>query len=149
MEVGGLTSTMFKMDYDFATPDILYEQELKQQHGHLPKLGLQTLMLESEAVDRMIELNQNHHLSGVSSNDLSTIALAEQENATLLTGDRKLRKVCELENKEVRGTIWLVGEMIAGTRITSNQAEIAYNKMLNSGSRLPENQIKQQLKRHN
>jgi hypothetical protein len=40
MDAGGLLPKMFALDYTFAVPDILFEEELHAQHPELPKLGL-------------------------------------------------------------------------------------------------------------
>ncbi|MFT5708399.1 MAG: hypothetical protein ACI9ES_002701, partial [Oceanospirillaceae bacterium] len=35
MEEGGLLEVMFQLPYDFATPDILFFEELEEEHTHL------------------------------------------------------------------------------------------------------------------
>lgn len=37
IEVGELTAPMFSLGYQFAVPDILYFEELEEQHAHLLK----------------------------------------------------------------------------------------------------------------
>ncbi|MDT8405046.1 hypothetical protein [Sulfuriflexus sp.] len=64
-----------------------------------------------------------------------------------MTGDKKLRQVCLLENIDVRGTIWLVGEMLESKMITVAEASEAYHRMEEDGSRLPWDEVESQLKR--
>jgi hypothetical protein len=33
MEVGGLIKQMFRLEYEFAVPDVLYEEELRENHS--------------------------------------------------------------------------------------------------------------------
>lgn len=39
MDVGDLTRPMFRLEETFATPDILYREELEEHHAVLPSLG--------------------------------------------------------------------------------------------------------------
>ncbi len=146
MDAGELLEAMFQLNYEFATPDILYTEELEEQHSHLTEMGLKTLSLSGESVIRVSALTQKYHTTGVSSNDLFSFALAEQETAPLLTGDQKLKQVCFEENIEVHGTLWLVDKMIGETLVTVEQVESAYKKMIDDGSRLPQNMINEQIK---
>lgn len=145
MEVGSLIDDMFRLPYTFGTPNMLYEQELAQYHAHLPKKGLQLMELEAEGIGLMVILGQKY--TGVSSNDLAALSLAQQEAVPLLTGDGKLRQVCLEENVEVHGTVWLVGELLTVKFISATQARTAYDLMEADGSRLPRNEIDRQLKR--
>ena len=39
VEVGDLVAPMFSLGYQFAVPDILYYEELEEQHAHLLDMG--------------------------------------------------------------------------------------------------------------
>lgn len=145
MEAGNLIEQMFELDYEYVTPDILFSEELGEQHPHLIGHGLQILPLSGDSVEILIELVQKYNTIGVSSNDLSTLALAKQEAAPLLTGDRILREICLFEKQEVYGALWIVGEMIGDTIISVERAETAYQAMIDDGSRLPQDLIDEQL----
>ncbi len=54
-----------------------------------------------------------------------------------------------VEDVTVRGTLWLMETMFTNGFITAKGAEIAYQKMLDDGSRLPVNEIQKQLKTFN
>lgn len=54
-----------------------------------------------------------------------------------LTGDAALRAAAESENVEVKGTIWLISEMVREQRITVVVARAALSKMRENGRRLP------------
>ena len=145
MEVGGLIKQMFRLDYEFAVPDVLYETELKENHADLPKLGLKRLELLPESVAYTVELGTKYRKP--SRIDLMALALAKQEQCRLLTGDQALREAGKAEGMDVVGTIWLVGEMLHANIITNKDAREAYHKMKESDRRLPWDQVDKQLKR--
>jgi len=40
MEEGELLTQLFQLPYQFAIPDILFAEELEEEHVHLPAMGL-------------------------------------------------------------------------------------------------------------
>ena len=56
VEVGGLTASMFSLDYRFALPDVLFYEELEVQHGHLLDMGLEVRELDEKMVARAVKL---------------------------------------------------------------------------------------------
>ena len=87
MEVGGLTRQMFQLPEAIGTPNILYDEELANQHSELPALGLQIMNVEEEFMKLADQWQYSY--PGPTFNDLSAMALAKQEQCPLLTGDRK------------------------------------------------------------
>jgi len=144
IHVGGLLDVMFNLPFEYATPETLFEQELSSTLSDLIDCGLQLAELTDEMLIKVQELSQQHN--GVSSHDLEAMVLADDRKVPLLTGDKKLRQVCLLENIDVRGTIWLVGEMLEANMITVDKASEAYRRMEEDGSRLPWDEVDRQLK---
>lgn len=144
MEVGSLIKQMFRLDYEFAVPDVLYEEELKGNHSNLPKLGLKRRELQAAAVEYTVALGAKYPKPGRI--DLMALALARQEQCALLTGDQALREAGKAEGVEVVGTLWLVGEMVNAKIITKKDARVAYVKMKESNRRLPWAEVDKQLK---
>lgn len=143
IEAGKLVNQMFRLEYRFGVPDVLFDLELREQHGHLVTLGLEVMEVKSEAVRYAETLGERYRSTGAI--DLLALALARQECCPLLSGDKALRLVAKKEGVDVRGTIWLVGEMLGAKIVTRKQARAAYAAMLNDGRRLPEHEIKKQL----
>lgn len=144
MEIGGLIKQMFRLDYEFAVPDVLYEEELKENHSNLPKLGLKRRELQAAAVEYTVALGAKYPKPGRI--DLMALALARQEQCPLLTGDQALREAGKAEGLDVVGTIWLVGEMLRAKIIAKEVARDAYDKMKASDRRLPWAEVEKQLK---
>ena len=87
MKCGGLLAPMFRLDYVFAVPDVLYEEELSENPPGLARLGLRQMELAAEGVRYVEALAANPRAKGVGRNDLFALALARQEDCMLLTGD--------------------------------------------------------------
>ena len=148
ISVGGLLDELFRLNYEYGLPDVLFEYELQAQHPELPDMGLQILTLAAEAINDMIALRLKHHKTGVSINDCMALALARQEQCTLLTGDSALRQIALAEGEDVKGTVLLVEQMLETRLIDVERASQAYQAMKEDGSRLPWGRIDQQIKRY-
>ena len=135
MEVANLTSQMFALPYSFATPDILYYEELEEEHPNLLDAGLKVLLLSSETIKYTESIVQKYPKAG--KNDLFALALAKQESCPLLTGDGALRNAGKKEEIQIFGTIWIMDELIRHDIITKDEAMEAYDIMKNNKRRLP------------
>ena len=135
LEEGELLDTFFKLPFEFSVPDILFYEELEEQHAHLIDMGLSVLELSAETMMYAFEITQKAH--GPSRNDCFAIALAKQERCPLLSGDRDLRKLAEEELITVKGTLWIIETMIKESLLSVDNARVAYQKMRDSGRRLP------------
>ncbi len=120
---GELVEAMFALEYDFATPDILYAEELEEQHPEILKAGLKTLELSSKSIVRADTYLQENRVCRISVNDCLALSLAKQEKCTLLTGDAKLKQLAIVEDVTVRGTLWLVKNMFTNGLVTVEQVE--------------------------
>lgn len=143
LEEGELLELLFRLPYQFSVPDILFAEELEDQHSHLPGMGLLLGELEPQSMVYAFELIQR--VKGPSRNDCFALALAKQKNCPLLSGDRALRQVAEAEAVVVMGTIWLVEEMILRDIISIEQARSAYQRMRANARRLPWDKALQRL----
>ena len=135
LEEGQLIELMFQLPYQFAIPDILFVEELEDEHQHLLEKGLQLSPLTGETMVYAMELIPRY--TKASRNDCFALALAVQEKCTLLTGDRALRDAAETETIMVRGTLWLVELKVRQGLINVEQARLAYERMKDAGRRLP------------
>ncbi len=57
MEDCRLTDVMFRLPYQFLVPDILYYDELEDDHPELLSLGLKKLELSPQTLQKSIALN--------------------------------------------------------------------------------------------
>ncbi|MDZ7685295.1 MAG: PIN domain-containing protein [Gammaproteobacteria bacterium] len=121
LEEGGILHLAFQIrDHEFAVPDVMFEEELQQHHPELPGLGLNLMEVNQEGVAYVFEFAERYPRP--SRIDLFTMALARQENCPLLTGDKELRQAAEQEGIDVKGTIWLVEQLIPSQLISIEDA---------------------------
>lgn len=146
MECGGLLHRMFELDQRFAVLDVLYEEELKDQHADLPERGLEIVGLDAAGVTLGQQLVSDYGNRGAGRNDLLSLALARRNDVPLLTGDRKLRDICEEIGHAVKGTLWLIGEMHTARLVTKVEATEAYQRMKAQRRRLPWAMVHAQLR---
>lgn len=139
IECGELTGTMFSLSYQFAVPDTLFAEELAERHSHLSQLGLISKSMSGDLVAEAYSLHQKYIKPSV--NDMLALTLAKHEGCQLLTGDKALRDAAKELNVEVRGTIWLVEQMLQFEKITFDVARVAFQQMKDSGSRLPWSEV--------
>lgn len=144
-ECADLTLRLFQLDLDLAVPDLLYHDELSTHHGDLPALGLQLYELSPELISQTFALRAQY--SGPSTYDLFALVLALDRECSLLTGDKQLRSLARKEGVEVFGTLWLMEQLFEARLISIEEMELAYETMLNAQRRLPEIEIRRQLKR--
>lgn len=146
MEVGELLPLMFSLPHEFATPDVLYADELEEHHSYLPRLGLQLRQMDGDAVNSAIDFH--HRYRRVSRYDCLALALAVSINCPLLTGDASLRLAATKEGIEVMGTLWLVEQMLRHDLIDASKAANAFNRMQRNGRRLPWRDVETLIQRH-
>ena len=145
MGVAELLDQMFALPYEYMTPESLFEEELRGSYGDLVSKGLRLEVLTPEIIERVQILSEKYN--GVSNHDLNVVALAEDKQTPLLTGDRKLRQVCMEEDVDVRGTLWLMEQLFSSELITVERAALAYERMADDGSRLPWDDVGKQIKK--
>jgi len=135
MEVSNLTQKMFELPYQFAVPDILYYEELDEEHDNLLEYGLEMKKLSPESISYVD--NTLSQYSKIGFYDKLALATAKQEGCPLVTGDGALRKAGKNEAVIIFGTVWLIDELISHLIITVDEAREAYGLMRDNGRRLP------------
>jgi len=143
MEVSNLTKKMFELPYRFAVPDILYYEELEEEHKNLLEYGLKLKRVSSKSIIFVDSVLSKYRKIGFY--DKLALATARQESCPLVTGDRALREAGIKEGIEIFGTIWLVEALIKHSIITVDEAKEAYKLMRENGRRLPWEFIKKRL----
>lgn len=144
MDVAGIVRLMFQLPEEIAVPNVLYEEELREHHSDLPGYGLRILDVNEKYMIEAYRLGDVY--KSASHNDLLALSLAKQEECSLVSGDAALREAANVENVDVKGTIWLMGKFLDEKLITVEKAEEAYEVMKQEGRRLPWAEVKKQIK---
>lgn len=135
MEEGQLLQQMFRLPFQFQTPNLLFFDELVELHPHLLEYGLELGVLSGASMNRVSQLAIKYRKTG--RYDCMALALAQQEQCPLLTGDNHLKEAATAEQVEVKGTLWLVEQMVVYGIITIQTAHDSYRLMERCGRRLP------------
>lgn len=142
---GGLLGALFALPFSFLAPDVIVA-EMERPDGHeLLARGLQSVSLSGEQVAAVAGLAAVHRRPSV--NDLFAYVVALAEGAMLLTGDAALRQLAESEGMVVHGTLWLLDELVRLAIIGPEEATQGLERMLASGSRLPEKEWRRRMRR--
>jgi hypothetical protein len=145
LDAGGLLEEIFRLpDMEFCTPDVLYLEELAQNYGALPALGLKVVSQPPEAVEYVTQLRPRYRRP--STNDLFALALARAMRCPLLSGDGSLRVAAETEGVEIHGTLWLIEALLQARLVGVGKVALAYEGMRRDGSRLPWEDVEAQIR---
>jgi predicted nucleic acid-binding protein len=144
-DVAGLLPTIFKLEEEIVTPDLLFEDELRERHEDLLDLGLRLLSLTPASILRMMELAATYPEPGRI--DLSALALAQQEGCPLVTGDQDLRRAALAEGTTVHGSLWLGERMVLEGLIPPARLRQAFEVMRDQDRRLPWKRVEKILAR--
>lgn len=142
---GGLLGALFALPFSFLAPDVVVAEMERPDGQALLARGLQSVSLSGEQVAAVVTLAAVHRRPSV--NDLFAFVVARAEGAVLLTGDAALRQLAESEGVAVHGTLWLLDELVRLAIIGEDQAAQGLERMVASGSRLPEKECCRRMRR--
>lgn len=110
LERGNLIEAVFRLPYEFAVPDVLYDRELKDNNGpELKALGLRIEELDGAGVRRALDYRQT--VPQLSFPDALALSLAKTEGYILLSGDQALKGLADSETVECHGVIWVLDQI--------------------------------------
>lgn len=144
-----LLEFVFKLPIRFITSDLIWE-EIQLAHQQTPlqqfvECGmLSVVSFTSDEVEMIINLLQEQ--TGISLEDCSAMYLAQKEGAVLLTGDGKLRKICQSVGIQVHGTIWILDEIYANNLIDRNVACEKIRLLQSTNPRLPKAIVQERIR---
>ena len=144
LKVTNLIKEVFKLPYEIGGPNILFHDELEELDGDLLlQSGIKILeMTESEVLETA---NRSNNTNKVSFNDLTTLVVAKNRNAVLVTGDGNLRKIAKEEKVQLKGTIWLIDSMVSTRIISYNHGVEVCKVLLQNGRRLPKDELQKRI----
>jgi predicted nucleic acid-binding protein len=145
LENGKILADVFSLPYQFFTTDFAVEEFIKPRWETLQDLGLQTHGLEPEFMLELVRLREIHHQ--LSTIDLAALLLARALDACLVTGDQRLNELARAQGLLVHGVLWILDEMVIRHVLTTTQATIALQEMLDHGARLPDVECQKRFKR--
>ena len=108
-----LLEDLFKLPFEFAVPDALYEDELidlgEIDRKQLQALGLRIESLDAEGVAQALRYQKARPKLTV--HDCFAVTLAVTNDWALLTGDKRMRALADEEHVEVHGVLWVIDQL--------------------------------------
>lgn len=147
LERAQLLDDMFRLPFEFAVPDLLYERELVGPLGNqLVALGLRVEVLTpAELARATIERRRNARLSVP---DTFAFAIAQSRRWTLLTGDGSLRELAVAENVNMHGVLWLFDQFADGDHVPLDRLHDGLSELFaHPRCRLPTTEVRRRLAR--
>lgn len=126
-----LLDRMFELEFQFAVPDLLFHEELidlgPYSRQDLLKFGLSVESLDADGVEMAIAYQSAR--PALSLVDSFALALAGQQGWHLLTEDRTMRGVAELEGILHRDAMWVIDNMLDAGVLSGPQVLAALEAM--------------------
>ena len=142
MRAAELLEALFSLPFDIGMPDAVLGTELRCEADRLTQMGLYSIPVVEADFDRAMGYHARH---SPSFNDCVALSVSIRLQCVLLTGDKALRDLAKQEGIEVRGTVWLLLEMLQDGLIDCDTAIVAIERMRNRGRRLPWEIMRQRL----
>lgn len=147
----GLLGALCDLPYDVRTVDFVVNEikDQAQSESLATLVGEGKIKIESFNIDELAEIIEEH--SAISGNlsvpDCSVCYYARKHSATLLTGDRQLRRYAEGNNVTVRGVLFIFDELVAQNIIDAGIAAQKLRELTNINVRLPKSEIEKRIKK--
>lgn len=148
LERGGLLEAVFKLRYEFVTPDLLYLKELENDAigATLCALGLQVVELTSDEVNAAQALARGD--ARLSRPDCWAAVCAKRDSHRLLCGDATLRSRAEAEAIRCSGLLWILDRLEDSAIATPWELADALSQILKHHRvRLPKGEVEARLAR--
>ena len=148
LERGGLLEDLFRLPYEFAVPDLLFDRELKGALGdRLIALGMRVEDLTPAELTRAIEVRRAR--TELSTPDTFAFAIAEHRGWPLLTGDGGLRRLAGDEGIIFHGVLWLCDQFEATAIVNANCLHVGLSAIsTHPRCRLPTGEVNVRLRRY-
>lgn len=145
----GLLGALCELPYDVRTVDFVIAEIINPQQA-LAISDLVTkgrIKVESFNPEELEEIvNEYSNIPGnISIPDCSVCYYARKHHATLLTGDRQLRKYAEASNVSVKGILFIFDELISNNIISPIIGIQKLKKLLSINVRLPKAEIEKRI----
>ena len=126
---------VFKLPYSICTSDLAREEIQTLDVNALEMKGLSFQSLEVEFVLELAQVLARER--SLAAADVACFILAREEEAILISGDKRLVKFSKERKVAVHGLLWLMDEMWENKILTGKEATEKLHKVLDQNARLP------------
>ncbi|MBM4286879.1 MAG: DUF3368 domain-containing protein [Deltaproteobacteria bacterium] len=145
LEKADLVQEFLQLRCRWATPEAVVYEVGESLGSALTTGGLAVIDMTADEVQDVLRLRERYNRVSIS--DLFCLVLARNRKAVLITGDQPLRKAAEAEGVRVRGTLWMLDEMVTSRIIPGFKAAEALSRMIAGGGRFPPEECRKRLKK--
>jgi predicted nucleic acid-binding protein len=145
-----ILATVFQLPLVFKTTDFIWAEitSTTQRQAVQTFIDNGQLIVERFSPQEVIEISAlSVQYSGISFEDSSAMYLAQQQSAILLSGDGKLRTVCQAAKIRVHGILWLLDQIHAEGLISTAVACEKIKRLQSTNPRLPRLAIQERVRR--
>lgn len=133
-----LLDLLFLLGLEIHTTQAVYDQMNEEQKVLAEKyVTAQTLIVKSFDSKEILAIAELKFPAGLEIADRTVFYYSSTIQATVLSGDKKLRVFCESKKIEVRGILWLFDNFVSQKLITKASAVDKLQKLLAINNRLP------------
>ena len=145
----GLLDAFCELPYDVRTVDFVIDEITDSSQSAALSMLITDgkIRVESFNPQELQEIIEEYSTvpGNISIPDCSVCYYARKNSATLLTGDRQLRRYAEANNVAVRGILFIFDELVANTVLTTIEAAKKLRELLSINSRLPKSEIEKRI----
>lgn len=146
---GDLLGTWFRLRIETHIPDLVLAEitNLDQRRMVLAMVeagNLRVGTLTPEQLGQAVLYKRRYQISLA---DASAILMAEHLQATLLSGDKLVRKGGQSLALDVRGLLWVFDELVDRDLIIAADAAERLERVVGAGARLPKDQVEARLRK--
>jgi hypothetical protein len=109
-----LLEAFFRLPFDIAIPDALFEDELIDlgvvDRERLKMLGLRVESLDAKGVERAVIYQTSRPKLTI--HDCLAVTLAATNGWMLLTGDKRMCRLAVEEDVEAHGVLWVINRLV-------------------------------------
>jgi len=142
-----LIAQLFKLKLEIHTTREVFDQLSVSQKLQMAGFEeTEQLVIYNFNFEEIIELQALDMPRGLEPADRTVFYYASKLEATVLSGDNKLRKYCESQGLKVFGIIWLFDQLVEMKVINKTLATAKLEKLMGYNDRLPIEEIMKRLK---
>lgn len=147
----GLLRAMCDLPYDVRTVDFVINEisDPVQSNSLMVLVTEGKVKVEDFNIEELAEIIEEHSIvpGNLSVPDCSVCYYARKHSATLLTGDRQLRKYAEGYNVIVRGVLFIFDELVSHGIIETGIAAKKLIELTKINVRLPKSEIEKRIRK--
>ena len=144
----GLFDRCLTLQYRFTSTNIildeLHDEQVALIQPHISSGKFTIIEIDADSLSSIIDVSKEE--PRLSEQDWSALYYAQQLDALLLTGDRRLRNLAQQKGITVCGALWILDKLVETSNLSKNEACEFLQLLLLKNKRLPGDECDQRLK---